>query len=116
MRKIIIAVLVALMFASPAFAHNVYLEQNPTPIGETVFIVEIEEYEAVVTLRIYDLAGDVVRTLLADSWLGRGTHEIQWNGRSDTGGLVGSGVYIYFVAIVGYNKVWTEVGAVGVHR
>jgi hypothetical protein len=44
-------------------------------------------------LTIYDLRGRRIVTL-QDSWLERGRHDLVWNGLSDKGRAVGSGVYL----------------------
>ena len=46
-----------------------------------------------VRLNIYDVSGRLVRTLLAAEEIGAGRHEAIWNGRSDSGLTVASGVY-----------------------
>ncbi|MEN8007979.1 MAG: hypothetical protein ABFS42_13250 [Candidatus Krumholzibacteriota bacterium] len=46
-----------------------------------------------VSLRIHDLAGRLVRTLLEDRYLGAGPHREFWNGRDNEGGAVAAGVY-----------------------
>ncbi|MGH2569608.1 MAG: FlgD immunoglobulin-like domain containing protein, partial [bacterium] len=47
-------------------------------------------------VRIFDVTGALVRTLGGGPHA-RGTHRVQWDGRSDGGGLVGSGIYFYEV-------------------
>jgi len=47
------------------------------------------------TLEIYDLAGRVVRTLLAGERLPAGGHERAWSGRDQAGRRVAAGVYFY---------------------
>ncbi|MDM7916957.1 MAG: FlgD immunoglobulin-like domain containing protein [Candidatus Eisenbacteria bacterium] len=44
------------------------------------------------TLRIYDVQGRLVKTLV-DGTLDAGSHEALWNGRNDAGADAGSGVY-----------------------
>ena len=46
-----------------------------------------------VTLSVYDLAGQLVRPLVAGA-LAPGHHEVRWDGRDRTGAVVGSGVYL----------------------
>jgi hypothetical protein len=46
-----------------------------------------------VTLRVYDLAGKAVRTLV-DRTLDAGPHRRRWDGRDDAGRELGSGVYL----------------------
>ncbi len=47
-----------------------------------------------VELLIYDMRGRLVRTLV-DSECEPGHHTVYWNGRSDTGGRVSSGLYLF---------------------
>jgi flagellar hook assembly protein FlgD len=47
-----------------------------------------------VTLRVYDVAGRVVRALV-DAEQGSGAQSASWNGRDDRGNAVASGVYFY---------------------
>lgn len=47
-----------------------------------------------VALRVYDLSGRVVRTLVDDN-LVRATHTYQWDGTDDSGRRVASGTYYY---------------------
>ncbi|MFP4527753.1 MAG: FlgD immunoglobulin-like domain containing protein [Candidatus Kapaibacterium sp.] len=49
---------------------------------------------AMVQLRIYDLVGNVVKTLVNTSQ-GEGVHEIAWDGRDEAGNKLTSGSYIY---------------------
>ena len=44
------------------------------------------------TLRVHDVRGRIVRTLLAED-PGRGERNLSWNGRDDQGRLVASGIY-----------------------
>lgn len=46
-----------------------------------------------VSLRVYDIAGRLVRSLL-DEVRGGGTHEIVWNGADDRGRPLGVGIYV----------------------
>jgi hypothetical protein len=46
----------------------------------------------VVRLRVYDVSGRLVRTLV-DGPQGKGHHDVPWDGRSDDGRRVGAGVY-----------------------
>jgi plastocyanin len=48
------------------------------------------------SLRIYDLQGRLVRTLVAEP-LAPARHTITWNGRNDRGEAMASGVYVYRV-------------------
>jgi flagellar hook assembly protein FlgD len=47
-----------------------------------------------VTIRIYDVAGRHVRTLV-DGYRGQDTHRVTWNGRNAHGQQLSTGVYFY---------------------
>ncbi len=48
-----------------------------------------------VSVRIYDMTGRLVRTLINDEHYAQGTHSVDWNGLGDSGLAVASGQYIY---------------------
>ena len=50
--------------------------------------------ESAVELAVFDVVGQRVRTLVAES-LSAGTHRVVWDGRDAAGVEVGSGVYFY---------------------
>jgi hypothetical protein len=58
-----------------------------------------------VTVRIFDVAGRLVKTL-ADRVLAAGPHELRWDGRDERGFVVASG--IYFVHFESRNGVTTR--------
>jgi flagellar hook assembly protein FlgD len=45
------------------------------------------------TLKIYDVSGRLVRTLV-DAQLPQGSHKVSWDGRSENGQAMPSGVYM----------------------
>lgn len=65
---------------------------NPfNPSTEIRFTVRERKH---VTLRIYDVSGRLVRTLV-DRVKDTGIHSVNWNGRNELGAAVASGVYFY---------------------
>jgi hypothetical protein len=71
------------------------LSQNyPNPFNPETSIQFDLATESMVTLRVYDLTGQVVRTLISGS-LAPGSYTNLWNGRNEQGLKVGSGVYFY---------------------
>lgn len=59
------------------------------------------------TLRVYNIAGQLIRTLY-DGYPGLGQHEISWDGKNDKGHVVASGVYLIYLEsgdFVTYGKV-----------
>ena len=90
-----------LVFGDPTAAPDapraeVALAQNaPNPFNpRTVIRFELPE-SARVKLTIYDAAGRLVRTLVADESLATGHHERTWDGRDQTARGVAAGVYFY---------------------
>jgi hypothetical protein len=71
------------------------LNQNyPNPFNSSTRI-SFDLYEdARVELSVYDLLGRKVSTLM-DQYLTVGSHDVTWNGRSDKGENMASGVYFY---------------------
>ena len=49
---------------------------------------------AAVVLKVYDVTGRMVRTLV-DRVEGAGYKSVAWNGKDDSGRIVGSGIYWY---------------------
>ncbi len=73
-----------------------YLGQNhPNPFNPSTTIRFCVENPAEVTsLKIYNLKGQLVRTLI-NAPLSGGEHQQSWNGMDDEGNPVSSGVYLY---------------------
>ena len=72
------------------------LDQNyPNPFNsETNIRIDLSRATSV-TLTVYDVTGQSVRTLVSGGLLEAGTHRLVWDGRSTSGDVVGSGVYFY---------------------
>jgi hypothetical protein len=66
---------------------------SPNPFAKTTAISFSLKNEEQVEMRIYDLAGRVVRTVL-DARLGGGHHQVVWDGRDDSGRHVAHGIYM----------------------
>ncbi|MDA0744973.1 MAG: T9SS type A sorting domain-containing protein [bacterium] len=74
------------------------LNQNfPNPFNpETTIKYQLAE-SAPVQLRIYNIVGQVVRTLVSEQQAA-GRYQIRWNGTDDRGMAVSSGIYFYQVS------------------
>jgi flagellar hook assembly protein FlgD len=57
-----------------------------------------------VSLRVYDVSGAVVRTLVDES-KAAGSYTLTWNGRDNHGSPVSSGVYFYRITADGFSDV-----------
>jgi hypothetical protein len=73
-----------------------FLRQNfPNPFNpETTLSFDLKD-DSVVTLKIYDMTGQVVRTLVNGQSFVAGAYQILWDAKNNNGQKVGSGVYLY---------------------
>ena len=78
------------------------LHQNfPNPFNpDTTIKYDLAE-SADVTLQIYNVLGQVVRTLVASEAQNAGRYQIRWNGMDDRGVSVSSGIYFYQISAEG---------------
>ena len=67
----------------------------PNPFNPSTTLHLHLPMHSVVELTIYNIAGQVVRTLVDDAELDAGYHTIDWDGRNQQGQAVTSGVYLY---------------------
>jgi hypothetical protein len=86
-------------FGKPVIPRAFALSQNyPNPFNpSTTISFEIPGSSSIkqrVILTVYDVRGRRVKTLV-DSDLDSGSHRIHWDGRSDRGESVASGIYLY---------------------
>ncbi|MDP3150187.1 MAG: T9SS type A sorting domain-containing protein [Ignavibacteria bacterium] len=71
------------------------LTQNyPNPFNPTTMIKYAIPQNAVVTLSIYNMLGQKIKTLVSEQ-KNAGTYSVQWNGDNEFGQKVSSGAYIY---------------------
>ncbi len=71
------------------------LSQNyPNPFNPETYIDFTIPNEAEVSLRIYNVKGQLVKTLVQER-MSPGNHTIRWDGRNESGEKVSSGVYFY---------------------
>ena len=78
------------------------LHQNfPNPFNpDTTIKYDLAE-SADVTLQIYNVLGQVVRTLVGSEAQNAGRYQIRWNGMDDRGVSVSSGIYFYQISAEG---------------
>jgi hypothetical protein len=83
---------------------SVHLYQNyPNPFNNTTKIrFEISNPQRV-SLKIYDMTGKEVISLVNELSLVPGDHEYTWDGRRSSGKEVGSGIYIVSLIVDNYN-------------
>jgi len=76
-------------------ARTFYLSQNyPNPFNPTTEIRYEVPFRDVVSLNIYNLRGELIRSLMTGIY-NPGYYSVTWNAKNDRGVDVASGVYIY---------------------
>ena len=79
------------------------LEQNyPNPFNPSTVIKYSVPVESKVKLRIFNTLGEQI-ALLINETIPAGYHEYEWNGTSNSGGKVSSGIYFYRIETEGVN-------------
>jgi hypothetical protein len=77
---------------------------SPNPFNpQTTIALELPKRETV-TLRVFDMAGRLVKNLITAQPHTPGRHEVAWNGRDDTGRQVASGTYFYRMEAGPYSE------------
>ena len=81
-------------FLAAAVPEQIQLHQNyPNPFNpETRIRFELDR-PAQLAVRIFNLQGHLVRTLVQDIFTA-GSYEVVWNGRDEAGNTLGSGIYL----------------------
>jgi hypothetical protein len=81
------------------------LQQNaPNPFNPaTVISFVVPEGGANVSLRIYDVTGRLIRTLV-DGYAPAGTRAVSWHGKNDQGQPVASGTYFYQLTAPSFSE------------
>jgi len=83
-------------------ADGFVLQQNyPNPFNPTTAIEFSTPLSARISLKVFDLLGKLVATLVDDS-LQAGVHKISWNAKKSDGTSLASGTYIYRLAVDGH--------------
>ncbi len=75
-------------------ASNSLSQNYPNPFNPQTTIAFSVKVRGLVSLEVYNVAGQLVRTITNDEFAA-GTHTKVWDGRDDAGQTVSSGVYFY---------------------
>ena len=94
---------------------EVFNVPNPTVDGKTFFTYHLAQAPDTVTIKIYSVAGRLLRTL-ADASAKRGTNETYWDGRDEIGVRCANGVYLYRVIADTENGTIEQVGKLAILR
>jgi len=74
------------------------LQNYPNPFNPTTEIIYNLPQNTFVTLRIYDVTGKLVLTLINDEYMMKGYHEIKFDGNNHA-----SGIYFYIIEAGDYT-------------
>ncbi|MCH8275598.1 MAG: GNAT family N-acetyltransferase [Armatimonadetes bacterium] len=90
----------------PVVGRNVLMVNYPNPFNPTTTIRYNVRERGHVTLSVYNVAGQRVRTLVDDvrDPVQGGLHTVVWHGDSEAGQEVASGVYFYKLVTPGFTK------------
>lgn len=81
------------------------LKQNyPNPFNPITIIEYKLPINKTVSLKIYNIMGQLVQTLVNNELQQAGSHTLQWDSRDQAGRMVSSGVYIYSLEWGNYKK------------
>jgi hypothetical protein len=81
------------------------LNQNfPNPFNPNTTISFALGAPGPVQLRVYDVSGRLVRSLVEETEMAAGQHVAVWNGRDVSGRAVAAGVYFYNLATDGFSR------------
>ncbi len=87
----------------PATPLSALVQNYPNPFNPLTHIVFSIREAGWVVLRVYDIAGRPVRTLV-NGWLEPQHYELTWDGRDDAGNEIASGVYFYKLEAPGHKE------------
>jgi hypothetical protein len=86
----------------PVTTAPVLLGNHPNPFNPRTVIAFEMPAPAAVDLRVYDVAGRLVRVLLDRETIGEGRREVVWNGRDGADRSLPAGVYFYRLETPGF--------------
>jgi hypothetical protein len=89
---------------TPILAVNELDQNHPNPFNPTTTIKYQIKDAGHVSLKIYNVAGQLVRTLVDEQTTAGEIQEIRWRGLNDAGQPVSSGVYFYRLVAKNYTE------------
>lgn len=88
----------------PQVFKNLLMQNYPNPFFGGTSIAYSVAQESPVEIMVFDVQGRKIRTLVRDR-LPAGEYEVGWDGHSESGQRLASGVYFYRIAIGEYRAV-----------
>ena len=82
------------------------LDQNyPNPFNPNTTIRYTIPINRRVSIKVYNITGQLVRTLIDNEMANAGSHKVVWNGKNNFGRNVSTGIYLYSLEWAGMKKV-----------
>ncbi len=80
------------------------LQNYPNPFNPSTIIKYELPVQANISLKVYDILGNEIRTLVNNTNKSAGTFTVEWDGKDERGVGVSSGVYFYKLISADFNK------------
>jgi flagellar hook assembly protein FlgD len=81
--------------------HNHLYQNVPNPFNPSTTVRYELRGPGIVSLVVYDVAGRMVKRLVDENKPG-GVHTVTWDGTSESGSRVSSGIYFYKLETINY--------------
>jgi hypothetical protein len=88
---------------TPSYANALY-DNYPNPFNPTTTIKYNIKVRGHVSLKIYNVAGQLVRTLVDEVQTPEAIQPVAWDGTNDAGQAVGTGVYFYKLSTKNFSQ------------
>lgn len=82
---------------------DLFVNNYPNPFSDRTFIDINSDYDANISVTIYNMMGQRIKTL-SDQRINPGLHQMEWDGTDDSSNQVSDGVYFYKISIRTENK------------
>ncbi len=79
-------------------------DNYPNPFNPTTTISFTLPIDKAISVRVYDMTGQLVRTLVNSQFYTEGSHEVVWDATNDFGQQVASGSYLYSLEYGNFRK------------
>ncbi len=80
-------------------------ENYPNPFSTRTYFRYTLPINKTISVRVYDVTGRLVKTLVAPQEQMAGTYEVSWDGTNDAGELVANGTYFYTLEFGNFRQV-----------
>ena len=90
--------------AGPIIRRNSLAQNYPNPFNPITTIKYTIKEQAHVSLKIYNVAGQLVKTLIDEVQKPDDVRPVEWRGVNNSGHSVASGVYFYKLVTKGYTQ------------